>query len=277
MKLSCTVAPLVLASSAMADPSLQQMLGFLQRFVHDFAYPHIIETAKNITYPGFADGRFDITGTFVGNELNTEYIFGLFSGLATGASVSTPLLGTPLNETLAATLSKFPLCETSIGRSPSCLCDSMFMFNDDGLVTQYDGGIFRSAATFNNIWPKLAKHLKVELGLPRHTCDTVALQTRAALDICSQHEKFCLGKLVQYKSTASCINFVMTQMPFGEVWQGGQNTAFCRCRSVPPHIGPTGGDMCFDHSIEQLILTNPFPKPFVALPGGLTLADIRLA
>ncbi|KAJ7293065.1 hypothetical protein C8J57DRAFT_1490530 [Mycena rebaudengoi] len=275
MRLSSIVAPLIVASSAMADPSLQQMLGFLQRFVHDFTYPQIIETAKNITYPGFADGRFDITGTFVGNELNTEYIFGLFSGLATGASVSTPLLGTPLNETVTGMVVNGNVIQVSSVRDFNWTAsirapvrfDFKFMFNDQGLVTQYDGGIFRSVATFDDIWSRLAK-------------------TRAARDICSQHEKFCLGDLVQYNSTASCIDFVMTQMPFGEVWQGGQNTAFCRYIHTPmlpfrpavhcPHIGPTGGDMCFDHSIEQMILDNPFPKPFVALPGGLTLHDLGL-
>ncbi|KAJ7098446.1 hypothetical protein C8R43DRAFT_1141495 [Mycena crocata] len=297
MKFSFSIFVLALTSSALAQPTLQQMLGWLQRFVADFTYPQIIETAKTIEYIGFADdivGRLDITGTFPGRELNTEYIFGLFSGLATGTSGGTPLIGIPLNETIidlvvenniviATTLRDFNFTVATI----PVQFQFKFMFNDEGNVTQYDGTIFRSSAAFANIWPKVAKAVIAELNLPANTSNTLALQTRAALDICSQHEAHCLSADQQYNSTDQCIDFVLNTIPLGEVWQGGQNSAWCRYIHTPmlpfrpavhcPHIGPTGGDMCFDHSYESLVLERPFPKPFSALPNNLTLADLGLA
>ncbi|KAJ7073466.1 hypothetical protein B0H15DRAFT_1027447 [Mycena belliarum] len=297
MKFTAAAFVLACAGSAAAQPTLKQMLGFLGQFVHDFTYPQIIETAKSVNYTGFsADvvGRLDITGTFVGRELNTEYIFGLFSGLASGANVSTPLIGTPLNSTLTnLVIENNIIIVTSVRDFNWTVAvvpvrfEFMFVIDDEGRATQYDGTLYRSSALFATIWPKLAKHLIPELGLPVDTPDTVVLKTRAARDICSQHELHCLGADQQYESTTACLDFVMNKMPLGEVWQGGQNTAWCRYIHTPmlpyrpsvhcPHIGPTGGDMCFDHTYESLVLENPFPKPFVALPNNLTLHDIGLA
>ncbi|KAJ7087024.1 hypothetical protein C8R43DRAFT_1173902 [Mycena crocata] len=296
MKLSACAVPLALAGSALANPTLQQMLGFLNQFVADFTYPQIVETAKSIEYAGFAEdivGRLDITGTFVGRELNTEYLFGLFSGLATGANVSTPLIGTPLNATLVDLIVENNIVIATSVRDFNFTVATVpvrftfkFMFNDEGKATQYDGTIFRSSALFDYVWPKLAKHLITELDLPADTPDTLVLQTRAARDICSQHEAHCLGADQQYNSTAHCMDFIMNAVPFGEIWQGGQNTAFCRYIHTPmlpyrpsvhcPHIGISGGDMCFDHTYQSLALENPFPIPFSALPNNLTLHDIGL-
>ncbi|KAJ7909494.1 hypothetical protein B0H13DRAFT_2661447 [Mycena leptocephala] len=296
MKLSFYLGSLALVGSAVGAPTLQQMLGFLQKFSADFSYPQIVEAAKSINYTGFSEdivGRVDVTGTFVGRELNTEYIFGLFSGLATGTTASTPLIGIPLNGTLvdlvvennlmiATTLRDF---NWTVAIVPT-LWQLKFLFNDEGLVTQYDAILYRASALFADIWPKLAKHLIKELDLPRHTPDTVAIQTRAARDVCTQHEKYCLGPNKQYKSTEACMKFMLDKIPLGEIWQAGQNTAICRYVHTPmlpyrpavhcPHVGPTGGDMCFDHTYESMVVDNPFPQPFSALPGNLTLAALGL-
>ncbi|KAJ7159483.1 hypothetical protein C8R46DRAFT_1001740 [Mycena filopes] len=293
MRFSFSALSLALVGTAAAAPSLQQILGFLQQFSDDFTYPRIIEVAKGINYTGFTEdvvGRVDITETFVGQELNTEYFFGLFAGLAN--SNSTPLIGIPLNGTLTNLVvdNNFVLTTTvrdfnwTVGVFP-LVWELKFMFNDAGLVTQYDAVLVHASALFAQVWPKLAKHLIVELGLPADTSDTVALQTRAAIDICSTHETYCLGPNQQYNSTKSCMDFVLHQIPFGEGWQGGQNSAFCRYIHTPmiafrpsvhcPHVGPSGGDMCFDHPYETTV-QDPFPQKFVALPNNLTLADLGL-
>ncbi|KAF7340323.1 hypothetical protein MVEN_01951400 [Mycena venus] len=167
---ACTVA-LTLAGSALADPTLQQMLGFLKQFNLDFSYPRNVEVAKSINYTGFSEdvvGRVDVTETFIGRELNTEaytlsqYLFGLFAGLAN--STTTPLLGVPINGTLvdlvaeknlviATTLREF---NWTVAIVPT-LWQLKFLFNDEGLVTQYDAILYRSSALFANIWPKVAK------------------------------------------------------------------------------------------------------------------------
>ncbi|KAF7340314.1 hypothetical protein MVEN_01950500 [Mycena venus] len=291
-----TAVPLVLASSTLAAPTLQQMLGFLQQFNEDFSYPRNVEVAKSINYTGFSEdivGRVDVTETFIGQELNTEYIFGLFAGIATGSNASTPLLGVPVNGTLVDLVIENNLMIATTRRDFNwtvavvpTLWQLKFMFNDEGLVTQYDAILYRASALFASVWPKVAKAAIKELGLPPDTSDTVAIQTRAAVDVCAAHETYCLGPNQQYNSTKDCMDFVLRTIPLGEIWQGGQNTAVCRYVHTPmlalrpavhcPHVGPTGGDMCFDHTYDSMI-ESPFTQPFNALPGNLTLAALGIA
>ncbi|KAJ7300810.1 hypothetical protein DFH08DRAFT_946277 [Mycena albidolilacea] len=277
--------PLALAGSTLANPTLQQMLGFLQQFNQDFSYPRNLEVAKSINYTGFAEdivGRVDVTETFIG----------LFAGIAT-ANASTPLLGVPLNGSLVDLVIENNLMIVTTLRDFNwtvavvpTLWQLKFLFNDQGQVTQYDAILYRASALFASVWPKVAKAAIQELGLPHYTSDTVALQTRAAVDVCSAHEAYCLGLNKQYKSRAECMNFVLNKVPFGEIWQGGQNTAFCRYIHTPmlqlrpavhcPHVGPTGGDMCVDHPYESMVVGSPFSQSFSALPNNLTLADLGL-
>ncbi|KAF7367698.1 Secreted protein [Mycena sanguinolenta] len=282
MRFSSYAIPLALAGFTLADPTLQQMLGFLQQFNIDISYPANIQVAKSINYTGFTEGQ----------ELNTEYLFGVFAGIANGAVAGTPLIGIPLNGTLldlviennimiVTTLRDF---NWTVAIDPT-IWQIKFMFNDDGLVTQYDGILYRSSALYADVLPKVAQAAMAELNLPANISQTVALQTRAATDICAGHEAFCTGANQQYNSTADCMDFVMNAIPMGDVWQSGQNTAFCRYLHTTmvqlrptvhcPHIGPSGGDMCFDHTYESMV-QSPFPQPFVALPDNLTLANLGL-
>ena len=67
------------------------------RFLDAFLYPGNKAQAAMVNSTIFAEnvqGRVDITRTFVGRELNTEYIFGLFANLAADPSAFT-LLGFP--------------------------------------------------------------------------------------------------------------------------------------------------------------------------------------
>ena len=51
-------------------------------------------------------GRIDITRTFTGAELNTEYLFGLFANLATNPD-TVSLLGVPVAYTIEKAASTF--------------------------------------------------------------------------------------------------------------------------------------------------------------------------
>ncbi|KAJ7159484.1 hypothetical protein C8R46DRAFT_1354212 [Mycena filopes] len=299
MRFALCLVSLVLAGNALAAPSVQLMLGALKQFEMDFGYPRNAEVTKSINYTGFAEdivGRVDVTTTFVGRELNTEYIFGLFAQLAT--TTSTPLIGIPLTSTLtdivvqgnlviATTLREFnwtgkwnPYLQ--MGIFPT-VWELKFLFNDEGQITQYDAILFRASALFADVWPKLAKHLRRELDLPKHTPTTQVLHIRAAIDICTAQEKYCVGANKQYESRKACLDFVLHKIPFGEIWQGGVDTAFCRYVHTPmlplrpgvhcPHVGPSGGDMCIKRSYADMI-EDPFTQSFTALPGNLTLADL---
>jgi len=107
------------------------------------------------------------------------------------------------------------------------------------------------------VFPTLIPRVAAELGLPNSTDPTVILATKAAKDICETHNKYCVGTNVQYNSTEECIDFIMNKVPFGDIWQAGQNTGkytiFC------DELGVKWGSqeyvvICITRWYEELIL-----------------------
>jgi len=157
----------------------------------------------------------------------------------------------------------------------------MFMFNDDAKVTQYDAQLFRSSWLFATVLPALVPRIAKELNesIPTTQEGVLKLITkRAAVDICEAHESFCVGDLQQYKTKQDCMKFIQVERPFGDIWQGGQDTGICRYihKAMVPlrpevhrvHIGPTGGGFCSPRNYTDVILEDPFPKKFIQLPGN---------
>lgn len=80
--------------------SFNQLWDLHKKFLDNFIYPADVKQAQAINSTIFAEnvqGRVDITRTFEGRELNTEYLFGLFANLATASPGAISLLGVPLN------------------------------------------------------------------------------------------------------------------------------------------------------------------------------------
>ncbi|TDL18467.1 hypothetical protein BD410DRAFT_793163 [Rickenella mellea] len=285
---------LLFALSVSATPSLVQMVGFLKQYNKDWSFPRVKEIAASINYTMFDPnvvGRVDITNTFVGAELNTEYLFGTAAQF--GDDKNTSLIGVPLNQTIVELVAQGNTISVQLLVTFNWTVEIipvqfnvMFMFNDEGKVIQYDAQLQHSSWLFQDILPKFVPVLAKELDLPETTSPAVLVGKRASFDICSAHEQFCTGENLQYNSTAECVDFIENKIPFGDVWQAGQNTGICRYfhkamvslrPSVHcPHIGPTGGDMCVDRDYRQTVTESPFPQPFFQLPGGLTLADLNL-
>jgi hypothetical protein len=91
-------------------------------------------------------GRIDITRTFDGRELNTEYLFGLFANLAANPN-QTSLIGVPLsyeiihfaaNENIASAATRFQFNLTSLGLVIPVESDTWINYNEKGEITQYD-------------------------------------------------------------------------------------------------------------------------------------------
>jgi hypothetical protein len=81
------------------EPNLtyDELYRLLANFWDNFLYPADVTQAKAINSTLFSEnvqGRIDVTRTFTGRELNTEYLFGLFANLAGSSSLS--LLGVPI-------------------------------------------------------------------------------------------------------------------------------------------------------------------------------------
>jgi hypothetical protein len=289
--LSILYCLLVVPMLVLSEPTLKQMVGFLHQLSKDWSFPRVIEVAKTVNYT-YLDpdivGRVDITSVFQGAELNTEYLFGMFAQF--GQSKTTSLIGVPLNMTIAELVVQGNTLSTSLIVTFNWTVEILpvqfnvfMMFNDEGKVIQYDTQLVRNAWLFPTLLPKFVPVLAKELGLPVTTDPVKLATTRAAIDICEIHEKYCTGANQQYKSTKECRDFIQNKVPLGDIWQAGQNTGICRYfhkAMAPerpsvhcPHIGPTGGGFCVDSTYQELITANPFPRPFIQLPGGLSLDD----
>ncbi|THU75830.1 hypothetical protein K435DRAFT_787475, partial [Dendrothele bispora CBS 962.96] len=267
------------------------MMAFLKRYNKDWSFPRLKEIADQIEYEALDSnviGRVDITNTFVGSELNTEYLFGMFATF--GESSNTSLIGVPLNQTVVELIAQGNTISTSIIVTFNWTValiplqfNTMFMFNDQGKVIQYDSQLLRSSRILPTILPALVPHLAKELNLPLDTDPIHLVSLRAAYDICATHEQYCTDSLRQYNSTDECMDFILNQVVFGDIDLAGQNTGICRYLHHAmvarrpeihcSHIGPTGGDMCFDKPYAEETIDSPFQKSFVQLPGGLTLGE----
>ena len=87
--------------AAVAQPSFstQDLYGLHKQFFDTFMNPQDATEAKKINSTLLAEnvqGKIDVTRTFNGRELNTEYLFGLFANLATNAN-EISLLGVPIS------------------------------------------------------------------------------------------------------------------------------------------------------------------------------------
>ena len=86
-------------SSSKPNFTFDELYNFQKKFLDNFIYPADQAQAKFINSSLLSEdclGRIDITRTFEGRELNTEYLFGLFTNLAaTPGSLS--LLGVPVS------------------------------------------------------------------------------------------------------------------------------------------------------------------------------------
>lgn len=90
------------ASTSSQTPtfSFNQLWDLNKKFLENFIYPADIVQAQAINSTLLSEdvlGRIDITRTFKGRELNTEYLFGLFANLASVSPGAISLLGIPLS------------------------------------------------------------------------------------------------------------------------------------------------------------------------------------
>jgi hypothetical protein len=119
------------------------------RLLDNYIWPADVAQAESINSTLLAEdvrGRIDITRTFEGRELNTEYLFGLFANLAANPN-SISLLGVPTsyeilhftaNEWITSSAVRFMYNFTSLGLMVPVEVDSWNTYNEAGEITQYD-------------------------------------------------------------------------------------------------------------------------------------------
>ncbi|KAL8726172.1 MAG: hypothetical protein Q9166_006889 [cf. Caloplaca sp. 2 TL-2023] len=275
------------ASTLQPTFTFNQLWDLNKKFLDNFIYPANVIVTKAINSTLLAEdvqGRVDITRTFDGRELNTEYLFGLFANLATADAGAISLLGIPLSyevlhfaasQNIVAALTRFQFNFTALNLVIPVEIDAWNAYNAQGQITQYD-------ATFK-YWQWTVDYLMQAAGkkFGTHSTEaTVAALTQAiAKSICTTATKNCRGANAQYQSNEECFGFLTKQVRFGQAYELGRNTLLCRMvhqNMVPfrpdvhcSHIGKTGGGHCDDNkSYLQTVGENYFKRsPYV--PFGL--------
>ncbi|GAA5988555.1 hypothetical protein JCM11641_004602 [Rhodosporidiobolus odoratus] len=256
-----------------------EYLAALQKFQDEFVNP--AETVKKGHSDSLADdciGRVDITTTFEGQELNTEYLFGLFQGIRDEGN-TTSILGFPSSQEIQSLIVEPPVVYFSVilqlsyptlNATVPAQLDVITSWNDDLKIISYDASFRRWPQTFDYIGNLVAPQVALELGetYDAATTNKSALFSRkAATELCATAMDHCTGLNKQYDSYDQCYTFLTEEKPWGAALDGGLDTNWCRyihnnmVQYRPDvhcsHIGPSGGDMCIDR--DYLEVTNAFP------------------
>ena len=222
------------------------------------------------------------TRTFDGAELNTEYLFGLFTDPShvslIGIPVAYEIIQFTGNDNIASATALATFNLTTFGIQLPVFVDTWMTWNEKGQITQYDA-VFR---WFSFILDTL-------LGAVATRINGTAAQAQAytanllATTVCDSHQTYCNGTNTQYSSTAECKDFLLNKIRFGTSYELGRNTLLCRSiheqmlKYRPSvhcsHVGPTGGGKCVDdQTYFDKVLQNYFKNaPWIPsqLTGGL--------
>ncbi|PSN58880.1 hypothetical protein BS50DRAFT_580384 [Corynespora cassiicola Philippines] len=235
--------------------SYAQLLELQNEFWQRFTYPNNIQEAQSINSTIFSEdvqGRVSDTRNFVGRELNTEYIFGLFI-----PSKSVTIIGRPeraeiiqfaANQNIASATTRVDFTFPSFGNvSLPVVIDTWMTWNSAREITQYDVR-FR---WFGYLLQTLLHSMDP---------DPATAQSKAARamanSICNAHTAHCTGPHQQYESPSECLDFLTNVIRVGESFELGMNTLLCRSvheimiQYRPDvhcaHVGRDGGQMCDD-------------------------------
>ncbi|KAJ3835736.1 hypothetical protein EV361DRAFT_550252 [Lentinula raphanica] len=237
-------------------------------------------------------GRVDAITTFVGQELNAEFLFGLFYQ-DTLLATTTQLIGIPTGMTIQSAVVEPPVVAVSYISNMAYptsnltvpLQIDLFMAYDDETmkVVSYDAILRRIDDLMAYTSPLLAPQIAKELN-STSTNVTELIVLKTAVDVCAVSSLYCTGDHQQYDSQDDCLSFMST-LPFGESWQGGMNTGWCRyihknlVQYRPdvhcPHIGPTGGSMCKDRNYLDVTNTVPFNRTLLSYNSSYNSADMK--
>lgn len=224
-------------------------------------------------------GRVDITRTFDGDELNREYIFGLFSD-----PVRISLVGVPVtynithfvaNDNIASASTIVTYNSTTFGILIPVTIDTWIKFNPEGKISQYDVTFKWFTWLLDFLLETIGKKINAEP--PEQVLEYVS--DLLAKSVCATHERHCNGSNQQFENTTSCYDFMTKSIPFGKGYQLGGNTLLCRdvhehmVQYRPDvhcaHLGPSGGGYCVDdRSYGRTILQEYFDDSWVPYGYG---------
>jgi len=273
--------------------SFDTLYNLHKRFYDNFIFPNNLAQQRAINSSLIAPnclGRVDLSRDFVGQELNTEYLFGLFGQIANNNSIS--LLGVPYdynithftaNQNIAsgATIVMFNVVSLGIKLPVEIL--TTISFNADGQINQYDATFRLYNWGLDYVVQQAMPLINATTPQQAQTFFTNAL----ASGICNTHAQYCTGSNAQYQSTNDCLAYLTTQVRFGAAYELGRNTLLCRTvhqNMIPfrpethcPHISPSGGGMCVDDMTYPQKVLEQYFKNAPMVPFGYQNKDAGVA
>ena len=266
-------------SSSAASPSYstEQLYSMTVDFIESFLWPRNQQQTNSINSTLLTEdvlGRVDVTRNFVGRQLNTEYIYGLFAGIRNNPDPKFfTLLGTPETYKLAhwaglGNVVSFAVVEDlqvqATNEKVPFEVDVWLTFNHHHQVSQYD-------ATFRYLqWAldSVAQQGMAALKMSNATAFQGLIAQKLATSICSIAQTSCNGTNQQYNSTQDCLEHLTTKVRYGQAYEMGMNTLLCRMvhQGMVPlspdvhcsHIGKTGGAYCTDDRTYTQVVTQPY-------------------
>ncbi|KAH8590849.1 hypothetical protein B0O99DRAFT_282966 [Bisporella sp. PMI_857] len=261
--------------------TFDELYNLQTKFYDNFLWPADVKQAQSINSTLLAEnvkGRIDITRTFEGRELNTEYLFGLFANSADhpevisliGVPVSYEFLHFTANQYITSVAARLQFNFTSLGLVVPVEIDSWNTYNENGEITQFD-------VTFR-YWEWLVDYIVTasapRLGATSKEDALLKLQAAVAHGACITHGTYCNGTNQQYADYSTCFSYLTQDIRLGQAFELGRNTLFCRSvhqNMIPyrpevhcPHIGPSGGGMCTDdETYVSTVGANIFPIPYI--------------
>ena len=129
-----------------------------------------------------------------------------------------------------------------------------FLFDDTGLIAQYDITFRRLAWAIDYLKPFLKPQLIEELGSVADNCDDVdkLMHLRAAIDVCREHELHCLGDNQQYETTQECIDYIYRKTPMGQVYEWGGDSGKSTSLILATFSAHTRKQPCVDTYIKVI-------------------------
>jgi hypothetical protein len=224
-------------------------------------------------------GRVDITRTFDGDELNREYIFGLFADpdhvSLVGVPIAYNITQFTANDNIASATTVVTFNASTFGVLIPVTIDTWIEFNPDGKIAQYDA-VFR---WFDYLLDFLLQGVATKINATSPDLAVSYVSDVLAKTICATHEQHCTGSNQQYTDTAACYDFLTKTTRFGKGYELGRNTLLCRevhehmVQYRPdvhcPHIGPSGGGYCVDDmNYSQTVLQRYFNDSWIAFGYG---------
>ncbi|PWY88898.1 hypothetical protein BO94DRAFT_595277 [Aspergillus sclerotioniger CBS 115572] len=252
------------------------------KFWDNFLYPANVQQMLAINSTLFTadvQGRVDITRVFNGSELNTEYLFGLFSDPDHVSLVGVPIAYSITqfsgNGNIASATTVVTFNATSFNNLliPVTI-DTWIMWDSNGQIEQYDATFRWFGFLLDTLVNALATSINGTIAEA-----TASLTQLLATTICATHDQYCTGDNQQYTNSSTCYDFLTQDIPLGKDYELGRNTLLCRevhehmVQYDPalhcPHIGPTGGDYCVDdQTYAEKVLQKYFRKSWIAGGAG---------